>query len=158
MPNIVELLFRDYIKPYKRYILIFCLIIVFSIAGVYGYKWFAQSQQEGLDDDYVNENQRQQKAEVHFFNVDWCPHCTKAKPEWKAFKKNYDGKEVNGYLVNCIDANCTEESSENTALIQTYKIDSYPTIKMIKGGDIIDFDAKISSDSLGKFIETILTN
>jgi len=158
MPNIVELLFRDYIKPYKRYILIFCLIIVFSIAGVYGYKWFAQSQQEGLDGDYVNQNQRQREAEIHFFNVDWCPHCTKAKPEWIKFKQNYDGKEVNGYLVSCIDTNCTEESSKNSALIQKYKIDSYPTIKMIKGGDVIDFDAKISSDSLVKFVETMLTN
>ena len=34
-----------------------------------------------------------------FFSVDWCPHFRKAKPEWYAFKNEYDKEDklVNGY-------------------------------------------------------------
>jgi hypothetical protein len=69
----------------------------------------------------------------------------------------FNGKVVNGYTIKCIDNNCTDDEDENiNNLIQRYNIDSYPTIKMEKDGKIIEFDAKITSTALGKFVDTVV--
>ena len=156
MSSIVSLLYNDWIKPRKRTLLIIAMIVVFGVASVYAYKWFAQPiiAHKNIQ-NMSNMNERNQTVEIYFFAADWCPHCTKAKPEWGTFKKSYDGKEVNGYVVKCIFVDCTETSQHND-LIQKFNVDSYPTLKLVKDGNQIDFDSKINSESLGQFVDTIL--
>ena len=92
-----------------------------------------------------------------FFHADWCPHCKKAQPEWNTFKSQYDGTTVNGYVIKCVDINCTnEKDSSVTASINEYKIESYPTVKMLKDNQVIEFDSKITNTSLNSFVETML--
>jgi thiol-disulfide isomerase/thioredoxin len=107
--------------------------------------------------DVANANRRQKEVMIYFFHVDWCPHCKNALPEWNAFKSQYDEKEVNGYVLKCVDTDCTSETGEVTRVIKTYNIDSYPTVKMVKDGKTIDFDSKITKTSLEKFA-TVMTN
>jgi len=90
--------------------------------------------------------------------VDWCPHCKKALPDWNQFSAQYDGKEVNGYRIECVDMDCTEETSKVASAINEYKIDSYPTIKMKKGDEVIEFDSKITKYSLEQFVENMTKN
>jgi hypothetical protein len=40
-------------------------------------------------------------------------------------------------------------------LIEKYKIDSYPTIKLTKDGNVVDFDAKVTKQNLIQFVNTI---
>ena len=91
-----------------------------------------------------------------FFHVDWCPHCKTALPEWENFKKQFNNKEVNGYITKCVDVDCTDENSKVQNMISKYDIESYPTVKMVKDKNTIEFDSKITSNTLEHFVNTML--
>jgi thiol-disulfide isomerase/thioredoxin len=95
-------------------------------------------------------------ANLMLFYVDWCPHCKTAKPEWDALKEEYEGKTINGYIVIFEEYNCTDESSEIEELINKYKIDGYPTIKLIKDNQVIEYDAKPTKATMEQFLTTVL--
>lgn len=155
--------FNRYIAPYKRHILIAVIVIIFIIASYYGYNWYIKGKyisQEGLTDkfsDVANANRRKNTVEIYFFHVDWCPHCKKAKPEWDDFSSKYNKKEVNGYTINCVDVDCTDETDDKVKdTIKSFNLESYPTVKMLKETDQIEYDAKISSSGLEKFVLEVL--
>ncbi len=102
------------------------------------------------------ENASKKEAELMLFSVDWCPHCKTAKPEWEEIKAKYDGKMINGYNVIFTDVNCTEETPEIEEMMNKYKIEGYPTIKLLKDGQIVEFDAKPTKESLDKFLNSVL--
>lgn len=95
-------------------------------------------------------------AEIIMFHTDWCPHCKTAKPEWDKVMKKYDGKKINGYNVVFTDVNCTEETPDAQEMMETYNVEGFPTIKLIKGDQVIDFEAKPTESTLTQFLNTIL--
>lgn len=175
---IYELLQRNHIF-YRVGIIV--LVLLFLGVAYYAYNTFYKKPKENKTKDIANMNDRTGVIEIYFFHVDWCPHCKTAKPEWDAFYDKYNNKEVNGYKIQCIDIDCTEDSGDKSKgvdkvanakfdelnmntpeeineLIRRYNIDSYPTIKMVKDNDTIDFDAKITSSSLSKFVDTMTSS
>jgi thiol-disulfide isomerase/thioredoxin len=90
------------------------------------------------------------------FYVDWCPHCKTAKPEWESLKTEYESKSINGYTVNFTEYNCTNESAETTQLMDKYSIEGYPTIKLVKDNQIIEYDAKPTKSTMEQFLNTVL--
>jgi thiol-disulfide isomerase/thioredoxin len=153
MSSITSVIYKDYVQPYQRRILVITLIIIFALAGYYAYRTMATPYVDGSQStDVANYNKREKEAVIYFFYADWCPHCKTAKPEWTSFQKAYNNKSVNDYTIKCILVNCTEETAENSKIIQKYSIDSYPTVKMLRDGTIIDFDSKITEGSLEQFI------
>jgi thiol-disulfide isomerase/thioredoxin len=96
------------------------------------------------------------EVELMIFSVDWCPHCKTAKPEWEKVKSEYSGKQVNGYTILFTEINCTNESPQVTKLMDQFKIEGYPTIKMVKDGQVIEFDAKPTYSNLTQFINTAI--
>jgi thiol-disulfide isomerase/thioredoxin len=144
-----------YVRPYYFIIISIIILIVFVVIGYYGYKRF-NKQNENRFNDVANANRRNKEATVLFFHVDWCPHCKKALPEWKSFCSQNDGKEINGYKIKCVDIDCTKESADVTAAINKYNIDSYPTVKMLRDENVIEFDSKITSTTLTSFVNTML--
>jgi thiol-disulfide isomerase/thioredoxin len=155
MANIVETL-RRLISPYYFLILCVTVLVIFSIAGYYAYNKFGSPKNKFSD--VANTNLRNREARILFFHVDWCPHCKKALPEWNSFKTQNDGKEVNGYIIKCVDMDCTNETSDITRAINEYNINSYPTVKMVKDGQKIEFDSKITSSSLNSFAQSMTVN
>jgi thiol-disulfide isomerase/thioredoxin len=168
MSKILDL-FDKYLKPYYLYILITFVLIIFIIAGYYGYKKYAvPSIENDKYKDVSNANRRNKEAILYFFYADWCPHCRKAKPEWNSFKQEYDNdnKLVNGYRVVCKgidctkdlhDDNCDDECRNVKKLVTQYQVDSYPTVKLINSdGETIEFDSKISKNTLEQFVNTVL--
>lgn len=95
-------------------------------------------------------------AELMFFYADWCPHCKAAKPIWNDMKAEYENKTINGYKIIFTDVDCSEETSEVEKLMNQYSIEGYPTIKLIKDGEVIEYDAKPSKETLTKFLNTVL--
>lgn len=155
--SIATTLYNDMIRPRKKLLLVIIMIVIFGVAAYFAYKWYAKPAIANKQvQNMANMNTRNQPVEIYLFYADWCPHCTKAKPEWAAFKAAYDGKEMNGHMIQCIDVNCTEEGGESSKLIQKYGIDSYPTLIMNKDGNRIDFDSKITNDTLVQFTQTVL--
>jgi thiol-disulfide isomerase/thioredoxin len=95
-------------------------------------------------------------AELLFFYTDWCPHCKTAKPIWNDLKSEYQDKTKNGYKVIFTDINCSEETAEVDKMMNQYGIEGYPTIKLLKDGQIIEYDAKPSKETLTQFLNTVL--
>ena len=138
-------------------IVIFCILLIgFSI--YYYYKYVAPKLKPtynaatGIDSGPAGSKQ----AEIILFYVDWCPHCKTAKPIWDELKSEYKNKTINGYHVVFTDVNCSEETAEVERMMNQYSIEGYPTIKLLKDGQIIEYDAKPSRDTLVQFLNTVL--
>ena len=93
---------------------------------------------------------------IMLFYADWCPHCVMAKPEWNKVKDKYDGKPINGYIVHFTEYNCTKDTAETDEMLDTYKVEGYPTIKLVKDNQVIDYDAKPTEETLTQFLNTVL--
>lgn len=144
------------------YIIIALIIAVVGALFIYGlYKWTKSSQENGTTNpnmEFVDssEGMTGKEAEIMLFYVDWCPHCKTAKPEWEQVKAEYDGKNVNGYIITFTEINCTNETAEVEKMVNSYKIDGYPTIKLLKDGTVIEYDAKPTKETLTQFLNTVL--
>jgi thiol-disulfide isomerase/thioredoxin len=156
MANIIDVL-RKYIRPYYYYIIAIVVFIVFLLVGIYWYQR-QKSQTQNRFKDVANQNRRNHETPIYFFHADWCPHCKRAQPEWDAFCAQYDRKEINGYLIQCVDVDCTADppSSDVKALMQSFNVSSFPTVKLMRDEKTIDFDSKITRTSLGAFVNTML--
>jgi thiol-disulfide isomerase/thioredoxin len=155
MPSLADAV-RKIMRPYYYWIILAVVLAVFIYVVYYYFKQRQPITQETYA-DVANANRRSKDVVVYFFHVDWCPHCKKALPEWNQFKSAMNGKEVNGYIVTCTDIDCTEENAETAALINKFNIESYPTVKLMRDSQIIEFDSKISASSLDSFVTTMLS-
>jgi len=154
MANFIDVL-RKYISPYYYYIITIVIFVIFLSAGIF---WYNRQKDKTVNHfkDVANVNRRNKEAVVYLFYVDWCPHCKTAKPEWNTFKTQYDDKEINGHVIKCIEVDCTNEDSNTKFLMNQYKIESFPTIKLVLDDKTIDFDSKITTTSLTSFVNTML--
>jgi thiol-disulfide isomerase/thioredoxin len=133
----------------------FAIIIIFISVAIYlGNSKFKPKFNDNLENE--NDSNNHSQAELMMFSVDWCPHCKKAKPIWEELKQEYENKSVNGYTIIFTDIDCTNESPEIEQKIIKYKIEAYPTIKLLKNGQVIEYDAKPSKATLEEFLNTVL--
>jgi thiol-disulfide isomerase/thioredoxin len=136
-------------------IIIICVISYFIWKNYLSSKINYSSNREH-DEGQEGQETPSKVANLMLFYVDWCPHCKTAKPEWNALKEEYDGKTINGYVVVFEEYNCTDENSEIEDLINKYKIEGYPTIKLIKDNQVIEYDAKPTKATMEQFLTTVL--
>ena len=146
------------INMFLKYKFIILAIVLFIILGCYYYfnmvntqTKFNANREQGIIDPNSNKT-----AEMMLFYVDWCPHCKTAKPEWENLKSEYEGKQINGYSLIFSEYNCTAETAENEELMNKYKIEGYPTIKLLKDSQVIEYDAKPTKSTMEQFLHTVL--
>ena len=144
-------------------IILYSLIII----GIIIFAYYLYKQVTNANKTVFNANREHMKtggsnsdsnkqAEMILFYVDWCPHCKTAKPEWEKIKTEYEDKQINGYNVIFTEYNCTEETAEVEQLMNKYKIEGYPTIKLLKDNQIIEYDAKPTKSTMEQFLNTVL--
>ena len=92
------------------------------------------------------------KVEIFFFYTQWCPYCRKSRPIWDEFKQQWEGKSYNGHELFFTEIDCDRQE----AIANQYQVNDYPTIKLLKGNDIVEFDAKPTIDSLNQFLSSCL--
>jgi thiol-disulfide isomerase/thioredoxin len=141
------------------YIVIAILFIILAIYLYYQYVKPATNPNFTANSEYNQINSGANgsgEAELMFFYADWCPHCKTAKPIWEDLKSEYENKKINGYTVMFTEVNCTNETPEIESLMNKYKIEGFPTIKLLKDGQIIEYDAKPSKNTLVEFLNTAL--
>lgn len=150
---------RSYFSPYYWYFLLIICIIIFGLLAKYTYDKYTEEQKINSKkfNDVANADMRDNVLTIFFFYVDWCPHCKTAYPEWVKFKNQYNDEEINDYKVSCVELNCTDETPEVLSAINEYTIEAFPTIKMLKDNQKIEFDAKITYSALEKFLNTMST-
>jgi thiol-disulfide isomerase/thioredoxin len=142
---------------YKNIILMGIIFMIFIIAAIYTYRRYVSSK---INPEYVansefvpeGENKPSDVADLYFFYTTWCPHCKKSMPIWQSLKSEFDNKEFKGTVVNFIEVDCDKD----TALAEKFNIQGYPTIKLVKGNQVIEYDAKPSKDTLMEFLQTSL--
>ena len=134
------------------------VVILLIIFAYYTYKHYADTKTEfKANRENIPKDQNSNKtATLMLFYVDWCPHCKTAKPEWDSLKTEYDGKSINGYTINFMEYNCTNESDEVSQLMDKYNIEGYPTVKLIKDNQVIEYDAKPTKSTMEQFLNTVL--
>ena len=152
----------EYLNPRKFYIWMCLLVIFLIIAAYFVYrKNFHKILNHQKTFDIPNSGNKED-IQILMFTVDWCPYCKNAKTPWNDFKTGYHNKEISGKRVTCLEYNLTEKKDGETgyqdyinakSVGEQYGVDSYPTIKMKRGSQIIDFDAKITTYALEKFVE-----
>jgi len=173
--NIVTYIYEK-TRNYHSLILGLILFAVFAIIGYYAYQryFIANKQKKKPFENVANATNQQPVVKIYYFFTDWCPYCQKTKDAWNDFKTSASGTLVNGYLVECISVNCTEDNGDSaqtefkekngieptpaevTHLINQFQINAYPTIKMVKDDETIDYDAQINYDNLNKYMKTVL--
>ena len=142
------------LKPYTTIIIALFMILLIILVSLYIY---SSNRKPATYSNLSNVPQgaTSNVVDIYFFYVDWCPHCTTAKPEWNSFKDNI--KQKGGYRINCIEHNCTKDEDDKIkTIISEYSIESYPTIFIMKEGVRYDFDAKVTRTALDKFVDFVI--
>lgn len=157
MASIVNV-FLEWLNPRKMKFWLFLVIIVLFFGAYYVYIKNYRKIADGDKRNNIPNSGSSDDIKIMIFTVDWCPHCKSAKAPWDDFKAGYHNKTINGKLITCIKYDLTEGNANydlSKEAADKYKIEGYPTVKMIKGSQVIDFDAKISSYALEKFVENM---
>jgi thiol-disulfide isomerase/thioredoxin len=141
-------------------LIVISIIILFSVIGLLYYYYYVSPE---LNNQYRPNSEQVPSgstsgntAELLFFYADWCPHCKAAKPIWNDLKTEYENKTINGYQIVFTEIDCSEETPEVEKMMNQYNVEGYPTIKLLKDGQIIEYDAKPSKETLTKFLNTVL--
>jgi len=138
--------------------LIIGVIILFACLAIFYYFYYIEpvTSSNYRPNSEIPPASSSNNAELMFFYADWCPHCKTAKPIWNDLKSEYENKTINGYKVIFTEVDCSEETTEVEKLMNQYSVEGYPTIKLIKDGQVIEYDAKPSKETLAKFLNTVL--
>lgn len=143
--------------------IIIALVIIAAIAGVVYYivqndlipglsKYFSGSQGVTPAPDGIGAND-DKVAQLYLFKVDWCPHCKTAKPVFDEVEKELNGRLINDkYTVVFKTVDCEAEPD----MADKFKIEGFPTIKLVKDGQVIEYDAKPDKEKIQEFLETVL--
>jgi thiol-disulfide isomerase/thioredoxin len=142
-------------------IIIISAVILFSILTAFYFYYYVinsnvKSSYKPNSENVPIGTSQSSTAELLFFYADWCPHCKAAKPIWNELKNEYQNKTVNGYQVIFTEVDCTTESDETDKMMNQYNVEGYPTIKLLKDGQVIEYDAKPSKETLNQFLNTVL--
>jgi thiol-disulfide isomerase/thioredoxin len=140
-----------------QFILVILIAIVFLFISVFFYRRYVAS---GINKKYVANNEFKKNgdddgsssADIYFFYTEWCPHCKTAKPIWADFKNQMSGKNINGITLNFFEVDCDKD----TATSDKFNVKGFPTIKLMKGNQIIEYDAKPSTANLIEFVNASL--
>ena len=160
MPTLLEVINNRFIKSYYYTIIIIILLIIFSIASYYAYKLYYLPTLTAKNDfkDVANDNTRHKEIVIQMYTVDWCPHCKKALPEWKAFCNQYNNKVIKNYVIRCDESgmDCTDDTNPDIMyILKKNKIESYPTVIMVKDDKRYDYEAKITKENLTSFVLSV---
>lgn len=138
----------------RKILIILAVSALFIGLAFYLYKTYISSK---INPDYVENkeiltDQPQQEVVLYFFYTTWCPHCKAAKPEWQKLKSEYENKPFNNTTIIFREVDCDKEEK----IADEFKVEGYPTIKMVKDGEIIEYDAKPKYDTLIQFLNSTL--
>ena len=73
-------------------------------------------------------------------------------------KRSYDGKPINGITVHFHEINGESGETEMNEFEKRHNvsINGYPTIYLVKGDQVIEYDANPTRDSITEFLNTAL--
>jgi thiol-disulfide isomerase/thioredoxin len=141
----------------KNIFLFLFVAALFIAAAVYTYSTYVKPRLNAVyvpNKEFNTKGDESEFAELYFFYTDWCPHCKTAKPIMAKLQDYLASQDntVNGVSINYIAVNCEED--KQTA--ERFNVEGYPTIKLVSGNKVIEYDAKPDLDILKQFLSTSL--
>ena len=140
---------------YKYVLLVPFCVVLLAIVYYFYLKQNEKKEQYRENNERIG-NENLKNVELLFFHVDWCPYCKTAKPEWNNIKELYENNTINGRSINFIEIDCTNESNDTKEMMDKYTIEGYPTVKLIKDGNVFDFDAKPTKENIENFLQSFI--
>ena len=142
----------------KRFYMVLIVTILLIIAALYVWRNYVTPRLNRSyvpNKEYTNKHEMDEdanEADLYFFFTEWCPHCKSARPQWNQFKDLIGEKKINGVKINFIEIDCDKD----TATANRFKVDGYPTIKLVYKEKIIEYDAKPNAETLQQFLNVSL--
>lgn len=135
------------------------------IAGLFAYAgyWVYQTYHASTKTQYASNREHKyhdqntnKTAQVLLFYATWCGACQQFKPEWDSAKLEMDGKVVNGYRIQFVEYDCSENAGDAAAKMKEYNIDGFPTVKLVHDGQVVTFSGDRTKDNIVTMLETNL--
>lgn len=116
------------------------------------------------DEDYTPEQPEQPNlASLYLFHADWCPYSKKIFPIWNDVKANMEQKIYNKWRLQFVEIDGDKQPQDLNFFEAEYlknaekkKIDGYPSIYLVKGDNVTEFDAEPTSETLREFVKSVL--
>lgn len=165
LPTIPESSFQKLVNnKFFKIFLIVLFILILGVIGYYVYKDYIVKYKYTPDkinspndlEEGMSQQSNGKTVEFMLFYTTWCPHCRSCKPYWESVKEKYSNRLINGYKVEFVEIDCTNETSNVEELMNKYKVEGYPTIILVKDDSPINFDAQPSVESLEQFLNSVL--
>ncbi len=138
----------------RRILVILLITCLFIIAAIFMMKRILKpkSNDKFVANAEFRQNPTTTTADMYIFHTLWCPHCKTAMPIWIDFKKEMEGKTVNGIELVFHEIDCDKD----TATADKFGVKGFPTIKLQYEQQIIEYDAKPSKQNLTEFVNRVL--
>jgi thiol-disulfide isomerase/thioredoxin len=144
-----------------RFIMIIVMSAIFLALSIYVYAYYISPK---LNPDFVpnkefiKESNSKDVAKLYLFYTEWCPHSKKALPIFRSVKEENNSKPINDTLVTFHEINGEEDEKDliDFEKLHNVKIDGYPSIYLIKGDQVIEYDAETTEPTLKEFLNTTL--
>ena len=98
--------------------------------------------------NYYNKNNQTDKLQIVAFLANWCGFCEKFKPEWQKFKNMAKSNLINGVVATASDKSMGSLKCNN-------QINGFPTIRIFKNGEHIDYDGERDSKHLTDYLKNL---
>ena len=131
---------------------IILIALLFIIAVLYTYRRYVAEGFSNANNEFKADKVTVETAEIYYFYTTWCPHCKTATPEWDSFADEMKDKTVKGVKINCFKVDCDKDQ----ATADKFNVKGFPTIKLMKGNQIIEYDAKPKKETLIEFLNQSL--
>jgi len=153
----------DFVQSGNNKYIIFAIVILVALSlGIYyAYKsnlspelnkFFNQIQGQSVKSEVDSNAAESKDATLYLFKVDWCPHCKKAEPIFQEVEQQVKVNPIEGHNVTFKIVDCEAEPT----MADKFSVSGYPTIKLDKGGEIIEYDAKPDKQHLMEFLKSSL--
>lgn len=138
----------------KYYLYIALAVVAFLTIGYYVYSSYVQPK---INPAYIENSEFVQEGppkevELFFFYTEWCPHCKKAKPQWAKLKEEFENKTINNTSIIFREVDCDKEEK----IADEFNVEGYPTIKLVKDSEVIEYNAKPEYETLMEFLHSTL--
>jgi thiol-disulfide isomerase/thioredoxin len=139
-------------RSYMLIILLLTILFITILFIVYNnYIKDVISKKHVLNNEFINTNNTNNEILILYFYTEWCPYCKQSMPEINKFEEYIKGKNASAnYIITLTKIDCDKQST----IADKYKIDAYPSIKLIYQNKVYDYDAKPNKANLIQFMET----
>jgi thioredoxin domain-containing protein 10 len=137
-------------KP--QMLVIILVTILFIIAALYTYRRYVAEGFSNANNEFKTDNPPMETAAIYYFYTTWCPHCKTATPEWDSFVDEMKDKTVKGVKLSFYKVDCDKEK----ATADKFNVKGFPTIKLMNGNQMIEYDAKPKKETLIEFVNQSL--